>query len=281
MLISEAYNRYINEFLLIRGVHKEYVIRYKTGRKLAVEIIGDIELKEITMDDVSTFTQRLYSYKQRRSNTTVSHYVACLRIVLRYWKARGEEALEPSLIPIPKRNCHIPACLTPEEVEKMIQSTDDIRSKFVISFLYSSGVRVSEFSQLNKDSVRSGQFTVIGKGSKPRLCFIDARTKKLMEQYFEERDDNSDAIATTVDGHRMQPYTVQKIIKEVREEANIDKHVTPHTFRHSFATNFIKNGGGLRSLQMLLGHSHISTVQIYTHLVDNDLKESYLRYHNF
>jgi site-specific recombinase XerD len=134
--------------------------------------------------------------------------------------------------------------------------------------------------QLNRNSIVDHKFTVIGKGRKARLCFIDDRTEKLMGQYLKSRDDNSEALIVSAQNKaRMTPTNVQLLIKNSAIRAGIDKRVTPHTLRHSFATNFLKNNGNMRYLSTMLGHASLDTTMMYAHVVDNDLQAQYEKYH--
>jgi site-specific recombinase XerD len=134
--------------------------------------------------------------------------------------------------------------------------------------------------QLNRNSIVDRKFTVVGKGKKARLCFIDERTEHLMGQYLKTRKDNSEAlIVSAVNKARMTPTNVQLLIKNSAIRAGIDKRVTPHTLRHSFATNFLKNNGNMRYLSTMLGHASLDTTMMYAHVVDNDLQAQYEKYH--
>ena len=162
----------------------------------------------------------------------------------------------------------------------MIDNAFSLRNKFVISLLYSSGIRLSELLSLNRDSIKNKSFTVIGKGKKRRLCFIDDRTEKLMDEYLKSRDDDSPAlIVSNIYKDRMSPTNIQLLIRNSAKRAGIERRVTPHMLRHSFATNFTRNNGNIRYLSRLLGHSDINTTMIYTHVVDNDLYKQYFLYH--
>ena len=162
----------------------------------------------------------------------------------------------------------------------MIDCACNVRAKFVISLLYSSGIRLAEFLSLNIGDIENGRFQVIGKGNKARLCFTDQRTLNLMDEYLSTRTDDSPALVVSMlHKDRMTPTNVQMLVKNAAKAAGIHKHVTPHVLRHSFATNFIGNNGNIRYLSAMLGHTSVATTMIYTHVVDNDLQEQYKKYH--
>ena len=279
MKISTAYLRYVTEYLEIKGVDMNQIIHYRASARLWSEIVGDKELADITMEDVAKFTSGLRTYGQHRGTNTVVYYIKELRVVLRYWRLRGEDVIDSDIIPIPKREPNTPSFLSKNEVNMMVKKSRSIRTKFVVSILYSSGLRVSELRSLNVDSIKNRQFTVIGKGKKERIGFIDARTEKYMELYLSKRKHPSEALITAAGGNRASVSTIQLIIKNAAIRAGLRKKVTPHTLRHSFATNFISNNGNIRHLAMLMGHNSIQTTAQYTHLVDNDLRREYLKYH--
>lgn len=279
MKICTAYLRYVTEYLEIKGVDMTQITHYRASARLWSEIVGDMELSDITMEDIAKFTSGLRTYGQHRGTNTVAYYIKELRVVLRYWRLRGEEVIDSDIIPIPKREPNTPTFLSKNEVNMMIRSSRSIRTKFVISMLYSSGLRVSELRSMNVDQIVDRQFTIVGKGKKERIGFIDARTEKYMELYLSKRKHPSEALITTAEGNRASVSTIQLIIKNATIRAGIQKKVTPHTLRHSFATNFISNNGNIRHLAMLMGHNSIQTTAQYTHLVDNDLRREYLKCH--
>jgi len=279
MRISEAYIRYVREYLEIKGADLNQITHYKASARLWVEIVGDKELSKVTMEDVAKFTSGLKTYGQHRGTNTVAYYIKELRVVLRYWRLRGEKVLDSDIIPIPKREPNTPSFLSKEEVNRMIKSSHLIRTKFVISMLYSSGLRVSELKSLDRCSIVDRQFTVVGKGKKERIGFIDARTERYMEKYLSMRKDTSEALIVTSEGNRASVSTIQFIVRNAAKNAGITKKVSPHTLRHSFATNFVSNDGNIRHLAMLMGHNSIETTAQYTHLVNNDLMREYKLHH--
>lgn len=279
MRLSEAYRRYIGEYLQIKGVDENQLVHFRAGIRIWCETIGDLELSKITLEMVARFKTELKTYGRHRCDNTVRNYICDLRMVLKYWKLRGEPCLDYELIPAPKREPVIPSYLSADEVQKIIDSTDIVRTKFIISILYASGIRVSELVQLNRDTIRNGCFTVIGKGKKPRICFLDARAKHYMELYLESRTDRLDCLIATKDGTRASAETIQLIVRNATARAGIAKKVSPHTLRHSFATNYIGNGGNIRHLADLLGHASLNTTAHYTHLVNGDLMREYMLHH--
>ena len=281
MRIQTAYARYIREYLLVKGCNKSVLVHIRAGSRLFVEIVGNVYLSDLTLEDVAKFAAGLGHYGGNRTQNTVRVYLIQLRTVLRYWRLRGEDVLDADMIPIPKPVPTKPAFLTKEEVDLVIKQATSIRAKFLVSLLYSSGLRISEVQTLNRDTIRNGMFTVIGKGQKERICFTDARTEYFMQKYLESRSDRSEALIATNFGNRASVQTLKAIVHRAAIQSGIKKKISAHTFRHSFATNYVYNNGNIKHLATMLGHSSTQTTEIYTHIVDYDLLREYKEHHSF
>lgn len=278
MKITEAFDLYKNNYMFVQGQSKRVLENHDYVKASLVKIIGNKQVSELTMDDVYAWTSALLSHKQWN---TVRNDVMRLRAVMKYLRARDFKCLNPALIPVPKREEITRDFLTAEEVASMIDCAPNLRSKFIISLLYSSGIRLSELLSLDRTSIQDRKFQVVGKGKKVRICFMDDRTDYLMRKYLESRDDICPALVVSYkSGERMTPTNVQLLVKIAARRAGITKRVTPHVLRHSFATNFIKNNGNIRYLSTMLGHASVSTTMVYTHCVDNDLEAQYVRFHS-
>ena len=279
MLISDAFDSYKKNYMAVRHQSIRILETHEVCKRQLVQFLGDKDMAEITIDDVARWEKWL---NKSRCLNTVRNYITRLRVVADYMALLGLPSIKAALIPIPRREATVPAFLTPSEVEAMIACSYNLRNAFTISLLYSSGIRLSELIQLNRGQIVDRQFTVIGKGNKPRLCFIDERTEHLMEHYLRTREDRADALIISAQNKaRMTPTNVQLLIRNSAMRAGITKKVTPHTLRHSFATNFLRNNGNMRYLSTMLGHASLDTTMMYAHVVDNDLKEQYKKYHTF
>lgn len=279
MLISDAFDLYEKNYMAIRHQSRRICETHSVCKRWLIEAVGDKDMAELTVADISNWIKNM---RKTKCTNTCRNYVTRLRVVADYIDLLGVPTIKAGIIPIPKREATVPAFLTAQEVDAMIENSYSLRNAFVISLLYSSGIRLSEMLQLNRGQIVDQQFTVIGKGSKARLCFIDDRTQALMDEYLATRKDNSEALIVSAQNkQRMTPTNVQLLIKNSAKRAGITQRVTPHTLRHSFATNFLKNNGNMRYLSTMLGHSSLDTTMIYTHVVDNDLREQYKKYHTF
>lgn len=285
MKISEAFDQYIF-YATVQGQSRRVIEHSDYVKRKIIEELGNIELEDLDMKKIYKW-QQFMVYKQSHNGQPVKrkpNSLRCdllrLRCMLKYMNKLGNECLDWRLVPLPKHEDTIRTFLTPDEVTTIINEATDVRNKAIISLLYSSGIRVSELVSLNKDSIHERTFTVIGKGKKARLCFIDQRTEQLIEEYLATRNDNSNALfVSKLYKERLSVSTVQFIVRYARNKLGIEKNITPHSFRHSFATNFIKNNGSIRPLSTLLGHANLDTTAIYTHIEDNELRNYYNKFH--
>jgi site-specific recombinase XerD len=161
-----------------------------------------------------------------------------------------------------------------------------------VELLFSSGLRVSELVNLNRDHINTKrrEFMVRGKGQKDRPIFIGEAAAVRVTDYLATRIDNlpplflsysrNNTVSNSGDYRRLTARSIQRIITKYARLAGITKHVSPHTMRHSFATDLLMNGADIRSVQSMLGHSNISTTQVYTHVTDEHLREVYEKFHS-
>jgi site-specific recombinase XerD len=186
--------------------------------------------------------------------------------------------------------------LSSSEVERMMAQPDTstmagLRDRAILELLFSSGLRVSELVNLNRDHInlRRLEFMVRGKGQKDRPVFISPQAAQWIDEYLTLRKDSLSPLFIRYSGTknqlndgnylRLTARSVQRIIQNHARTAGITKHVSPHTMRHTFATDLLMNGADLRSVQSMLGHSNISTTQIYTHVTDPHLKKVHEQFH--
>jgi site-specific recombinase XerD len=228
--------------------------------------------------------------------TTQNYHLIALRSFLKFCAKRNIPALTADKIELARTHRKQVTFLSQGEVERMFAQPDlntiiGVRDRAILELLFSSGLRVSELVGLDKDHInlKRREFMVRGKGQKDRPIFISPEAAKWIEHYLGRREDNTKPLFIRYSGnkqvdltgnfHRLTPRSVQRIVAKYALLAGITKHVTPHTMRHSFATDIIMNGGDIRSVQAMLGHSNIATTQIYTHVTDPQLKAVHERFH--
>lgn len=229
----------------------------------------------------------------KREKRVSQNYIYLVTVVLKkFFEFGGIGVLKD--VKTPKRTKSLPKSLNEDEVQRLINALDNYqildpptrhaeflrrRNKLILALLYSSGLRVSELVNLCIDNIDLHERTmrIRGKGEKDRIVLFDDNTKKLIEDYLTQRDDDSEYLFINRSLHHLTPRYVQMMIKDYARVAGIKKKVTPHILRHSFATHLLKNGVDIRAIQQLLGHSNLSTTQIYTSVDMETLKNVYDR----
>lgn len=215
---------------------------------------------------------------------TTNYHLIALRAFLKYLAKRDIESLAPEKIELADQPARQIQFLEINEIERLLdaplgqtQKSPSIRArdKALLEVLFSTGLRVSEIASLKRDQVNlgTGEFAVRGKGDKVRVVFLSELAKEWLKKYLDSRHD---------DNQRIFPITtrqIQRIVNKYARAAGIVKDVHPHTIRHSYATDLLQSGSDLRSVQALLGHSSITTTQIYTHVTNPQLKEVHQAFH--
>lgn len=265
-----------------------------------VEFTDDILVEKITPETIRKWRLWLARLKDDRgdelSKITQSYHLIALRSFLRYCGKRGFETVAADHIELPKVKRKQVSFLQQDELKRLFaQIKPDtligLRDQAIIALLYSSGLRVSELTTLDRSHINleRREFMVRGKGQKDRLVFIDDGSAELINQYLQRRSDSLQPLFIRYGGHesvdqtgdfgRLTPRSIQRIVSNYARLAGITKQVSPHTLRHSFATDLLMNGADIRSVQTLLGHSNIATTQIYTHITDPHLREVHAKFH--
>lgn len=264
------------------------------------DFAGDIKLKDINDELVRKWRMWLNrlgtNTSDELSKITQNYHLIALRSFLKFCAKRGWDTMPADKIELARTKRPQVTFLTPEELGRLASqppadSLVGLRDKAIIELLFSSGLRVSELVGLDRDHINLGrrEFMVRGKGQKDRPIFISEQAANWIKQYLDKRQDNSRPLFIRYSGskkadnsgnfQRLTARSVQRMIARYARLAGITKHVSPHTLRHSFATDLLMNGADLRSVQAMLGHSNISTTQIYTHVTDPHLKEVHEKFH--
>ena len=250
----------------------------------------DVDVLEADQSVVSAYMQWLQSIG--KSPATVSRCLASLKSL--YLFALSEDEIEQNPvhnIKVEKAEKKLPQILTGKEVELLLEQprTSDMkgcRDKAMLEVLYATGIRVSELINLNIDDVSiTGGFIRCESSGKTRIIPLYPEAVQALHTYIDDvrikmlATPTEHSLFVNISGERMSRQGFWKIIKFYQEKAQIDKDITPHTLRHSFAAHLLENGADLRSIQEMLGHSDISSTQVYAHLVKQNLKSVYNKYH--
>lgn len=265
-----------------------------------VEFAGDEPLNKLNTETLRKWRlwlNRIHdTHGDEISITTQNYHLIALRSFLKFCSKRGIETLPPEKVELARVKRKQVTFLNRDELEALFAQPDvntkiGLRDRTIFELLFSGGLRVSELVSLNKDhvSTKRREFMVRGKGQKDRPIFMSEAAADWIDAYIEQRNDSSPALFvryggvkeqdTSGDYLRLTPRSIQRIIARYAKLAGITKKVSPHTLRHSFATDLLMNGADIRSVQTMLGHSDISTTQIYTHVTDQHLKDVHKKFH--
>jgi len=223
---------------------------------------------------------------------TQNYHIIALRAFLKFLAKQDILSLPAEKIELGKTSERHINFLSLEELNAIFQAVpennkiESLRDLTILTVLFSTGLRVSELVNLQRKHIdlRRGEFMVRGKGGKPRVVFLSIEAVQLIKTYFDRRTDNAEAVFISHHGptrhQQLTARSVQRIVQKYALLAGIAKSATPHVLRHSFATDLLINGADIRSVQTMLGHSSITTTQIYTHITNKHLKEVHKAFHN-
>ena len=303
MFVSDLIIEFLQSLEIENGRSRYTTRNYELYLSRVTEFGGE-ELKpeDITPEWLRQYRLWLNRYvtdrKKGLSVTTQNYHLIAFRGFLKYLSKRGIKSLDPTLVELPRTHRPQVTFLHVDEIDRILaeiplDSETGLRDRAILELLFSSGLRVSELINLNRDHVNleRREFMVRGKGQKDRPVFISDQAAEAISDYLAERHDKLPALFLNNsrnrpdadmknDERRLTSRSVERIVNKYVRLAGITKHVTPHTLRHSFATDLLMNGADLRSAQSMLGHSNISTTQIYTHVTDPHLREVHERFHS-
>jgi integrase/recombinase XerD len=284
---------FMNYLRVEKGVSDNTLDAYRRDVQKFAAFAGKRKLgtDSVRRDDIVDFLGTLY--RRRLDSRSVARHLVTIRHFFRFALTEGLVTEDPAAnIESPKFRQSLPDFLSLEEVDRLLQQPDTsttagLRDKAMIELMYSTGLRVSELCNLRVVDVQMdpGCLRCVGKGNKERLVPIGRSALKVLEEYLRGArpklagERTSPSVFLKQRGHRVDRITFWKILSEYGRKAGLRKSLTPHMLRHSFATHLLDRGADLRSVQIMLGHSDISTTQIYTHVVEERLKQVYKAHH--
>jgi len=296
MDISAVISSFLMHVRVEKGLSANTISAYKRDlekfeqfarkRKLTLESVG--------RDDLVDFLAGLY--RQKLESRTVARQLVTLRNFFRFAQVQDLISEDPSInLESPKIRRHLPGYLRLEEVEKLLEQPDSktptgLRDRAMLEVLYSTGLRVSELIGLGVSDLDAqvGCVRCIGKGDKERIVPVGKKALVIVDKYLREgrpqllrnaRASSGPALFVNRRGAALSRVGVWKILSAYGRRAGLRVALTPHMLRHSFATHLLERGADLRSVQIMLGHADISTTQIYTHVVEERLKQIYKAHH--
>jgi len=254
--------------------------------------------EEITLPLINKYRQALNRLLDRENRpikkVTQNYHIIAIRAFLRYLAKKDKKVLSAEKIELGRGEPREIAYLEAEEIERLLVSYSgndiiSVRNRAILEVLFSTGLRVSELTALNRDKVNleRGEFPVIGKGKKERIVFLSDSTRSWLAKYLQRRRDKDPALfirhAKTgpkpKESLRLSVRAIERIVEQAGKRAGLSKRVFPHELRHSMATDLLINGADLRSVQALLGHSSVTTTQVYTHITNKHLREVHKAFH--
>ncbi len=296
MEISAAISSFVMHVKVEKGLSVNTVSAYRRDlvkfesfakkRKLALETVS--------RDDLVDFLASLY--REKLESRTVARHLVTLRNFFRFAQIQESISSDPSInLESPKIRRSLPGYLRLEEVEHLLSQPDaktalGMRDRAMLEVLYSTGLRVSELVSLRVSDLdgKTGCVRCIGKGDKERIVPVGRKALSMVDKYLREarpellrqaKAVNGPALFVNRRGVSLSRVGVWKILSAYGRRAGLRVALTPHMLRHSFATHLLERGADLRSVQLMLGHADISTTQIYTHVVEERLKQVYKAHH--
>ncbi|MCD8502379.1 MAG: site-specific tyrosine recombinase XerD [Bacillaceae bacterium] len=286
---------FLHYVLVERGLAQNTIQSYRRDLEKYIHYIKHVEqMKEINEVTRIVIMNYLYFLKENgRASATIARTIASVRAFHQFLIREKQTDKDPSVhIETPKLERRLPKVLSFDEVDALLSAPTsktpfDLRNKAMLELLYATGMRVSELCSLLVDDVHltMGFVRCVGKGNKERIIPIGKISCEALLTYIDHgrsllvKKKRHDYLFVNHHGEPLSRQGFWKILKKLSKQANIEKNLTPHTLRHSFATHLLENGADLRSVQEMLGHSDISTTQIYTHVTKTRLKDVYSTYH--
>lgn len=291
--MSDSFRTYL---VVVRGLSQNTVESYITDLSKFTSYLnksGITSPEQIKPEKISSFIKHLQE-THRLSSRSINRCIVSVKQFFKYLLIEGDISEDPTEnIVTPRTGKQIPETMTLEEVEKILSapesknSYEGIRDSAMLELLYSTGLRVTELVELEHKNINleQGYLTTLGKGKKERILPMGREAVRKLSGYLINsrpyiiKNRISDYLFVTRRGTRFTRQGVWKLIKTYARETGILREISPHTLRHSFATHLLERGADLRTIQILLGHSDISTTQIYTHVERERLKEMHKKYH--
>ena len=254
--------------------------------------VSDNKINYLKVTEETILEYMEYLREENKKEYTISRSVASIRSFYQYLIRVKKIKKDPTMtIESPKINKRTPNILTSKEVELLLDQPKDVdlkgtRDKAMLEFAYATGMRVTEMISLDIDDVKLDEGYVVCRGrSKSRNIPLGSMSLKALKEYIDDarpyliRDESEEALFVNVNGTRLTRQGFWKIVKYYKEQAHIEKDITPHVLRHSFATHLLQNGADLKAIQTMLGHSDISSTQVYMQFQDPGIKNEYKKAH--
>jgi len=303
--LSILTRRFLEHLEIEKNCSRLTIRNYEHYLNVLINFLSDeIKVKPV-IDDINNESIRKFRlYLSRCLGTngemklvTQGYYVIALRSFLKWLIKNDMEVMQPEKLDVPKAKDHSLKFLDEMQMHRLLNQPlnsdkNGLRDRSILELLFSTGLRVSELVSLNREQInlRTREFGVIGKGGRSRVVFISQQAALWIDKYIKSRMDQykplfirdlrPKEIALEDEKVRLTSRSVQRLVKKYVRQANLPVAATPHTLRHSMATDLLRSGADLRSVQEILGHKNIATTQIYTHVTDARLREVHEKFHS-
>ena len=290
MNLHDAIEDFLRYLLIDKNYSNNTIDSYKEDLIKFRDFFKNKSISDIDIDDLKKYVK--YLNDLNLNELSISRSISCIKSFYKYLNIEKIIDNNPSdTLYLPKVRKKLPNTLSEEEVDKLldINLTDcfSYRNKAMLEVLYATGLRVSELVNLKMENIdfESDIIRTFGKGNKERVIPIGEYARYYLDLYLKDyrnqmlKHGNNEYVFLNNHGKNMTRQGFFKIIKVIASEKGINKEISPHILRHSFASHLLKHGADLRTIQELLGHSNVSTTQIYTHISNEESKENYKNYH--
>lgn len=291
--MANEIQNFIQELTYERNYSKMTSTGYSKDLYMFLEYLNQNNIRsynDVHYEDIRLYVSYLHDLDY--TNKTISRHISALRSFFKYLKSNNKIDNNPCvLISNPKLEKRLPKYLNFDDTEKLLNAYDTnnyigLRNTLILEILYSTGIRVSEITNIKiKDiSLSNETIKILGKGNKERIVCFGNKCKSLIQLYLKKSRDvlntnNLDYLILSKTGKKINDREIRKIVDDASKIAGIRIKISPHVLRHTFATHMLTDGADLRSVQELLGHENLSTTQIYTHVTDEKLRSTYLNAH--
>ncbi|OGE42824.1 hypothetical protein A3B45_01120 [Candidatus Daviesbacteria bacterium RIFCSPLOWO2_01_FULL_39_12] len=281
--------------------YDHYLKRFLDFTRLAKRA-GDIKPEEIDLNLIRKYRLFLSRYSDPKTNkglkrVTQNYFMIALRAFLRYLARIDIKTLSAEKVELGETDSRPLKVLDDNYLKSLLEAPDTskkdgIRDRTILETLFSTGLRVSELASLNRDTINltRREFGIVGKGGKERVVFLSDSAVEWLDRYLTARKDTFKPLFIRFQGKvdptnggeamRLTSRSIERIVEKYVKKLGLPVKATPHTLRHSFATDLLLNGADIRSVQEMLGHSNISTTQIYTHVTNAHLKDVHKAFHS-
>ena len=292
--MEELLSKFLENMEYQRGYSEHTILNYENDIEEFLSFLEkeNVEkIKEVDYSIVRFYLMNLYNKKYSRN--TVSRKLSSLRSFFKYLHKEQIVEINPfTLISSPKKEKRLPKFLYNEELEKIFDVTNnnlslEQRNKVILELLYDTGIRIGELVNIKVNDIdfSNKSIRILGKGNKDRIVLFGAYLEDYINTYLNDgrvqllNNKDSEFLILNAQGKKITTRGVRLIIENIIKKACINTHVTPHTLRHTFATHLLENGADLLTVKELLGHSSLSSTQVYTHITNERLRNVYLHTH--